>query len=93
MSADTELSALLHETRRFPPPADFSAAANAQPDIYDHAAKDRVGFWAEQAGYLSWDRPWESGAELESTVCAMVRGWSAQCVGELRGSARRGWHR
>ena len=60
MSADTELSALLHETRRFPPPADFSAAANAQPDIYDHAAKDRVGFWAEQAGYLSWDRPWES---------------------------------
>jgi acetyl-CoA synthetase len=60
MSADTELSALLHETRRFPPPADFSAAANAQPDIYDHAAKDRVGFWVEQAGHLSWDRPWES---------------------------------
>ena len=60
MSADTELSALLHETRRFPPSAEFSAAANAQPDIYDHAAKDWLGFWAEQAGYLTWDRPWES---------------------------------
>ena len=60
MSADTELSALLHETRRFPPSAEFSAAANAQPEIYDHAAKDRLGFWAEQAGYLTWDRPWES---------------------------------
>ena len=60
MSPDTELSALLHETRRFPPSPEFSDAANAQPEIYDHAAKDRLGFWAEQAGYLTWDRPWEA---------------------------------
>ena len=60
MSPDTELSALLHETRRFPPSPAFSDAANAQPEIYDHAAKDRLGFWAEQAGYLTWDRPWEA---------------------------------
>jgi acetyl-CoA synthetase len=39
---------------------EFSDGANAQPEIYDHAAKDRLGFWAEQAGYLTWDRPWES---------------------------------
>ena len=45
-----------HETRRFPPPADFAARRNAQPEIYEQAAKDRLEFWAEQAGHLTWDR-------------------------------------
>ena len=47
--AGESLSALLHETRRFEPPKDFAAAANAQPEIYALAAADRLAFWEEQA--------------------------------------------
>ena len=55
---ETELSALLTETRRFPPPAEFSARANAQPEIYARASADRLAFWADEAGRLDWDTPW-----------------------------------
>jgi acetyl-CoA synthetase len=60
MTADAELSALLHEDRRFPPPADFAAAANAQPGIHERAATDRLAFWAEEARRLNWEQPWET---------------------------------
>jgi acetyl-CoA synthetase len=52
------LSALHHEARRFPPPPDLAAAANAQPGIYEEAAADPVAWWAEQAKGLQWDTPW-----------------------------------
>jgi acetyl-CoA synthetase len=52
------LSALMHETRRFSPPPELAAAANAQPDIYAEAAADPQAFWAHQAEALTWDRPW-----------------------------------
>ena len=55
---DDTLSALLHEERRFPPPADLAAAANAQPGIYEEAAADPVAFWERQARQLQWDQPW-----------------------------------
>jgi acetyl-CoA synthetase len=58
------LEALHTETRRFPPP-DWSSTANAQPSIYDDAAADRVGFWEEQARWLSWDQPWSAALEWE----------------------------
>ena len=54
------LSALLHETRRFDPPADFAARANAQPSIYAEAAKDPPAWWAEQAENLQWDRHFDT---------------------------------
>jgi acetyl-CoA synthetase len=54
------LSALLHETRTFPPPADLAAQANAQPGIYAEADKDRIGFWEEQARALTWAQPWST---------------------------------
>ncbi|HUR75321.1 MAG TPA: acetate--CoA ligase [Sporichthya sp.] len=57
MSSDA-LSNLSHEDRHFDPPAAFAAAANAQPDLYDHAAKDRLAFWGEQAEALSWAEKW-----------------------------------
>jgi acetyl-CoA synthetase len=53
------LSNLLHETRRFPPPPELAAAANAQPGLYEYAAQDRLGFWAGQAAALDWDRQWD----------------------------------
>ncbi len=59
MSSDA-LSNLMHENRRFEPPAEFAAAANAQADLYDHAAKDRLAFWAEQAEALAWEQKWDA---------------------------------
>src|SRR5699024_8798603 len=36
----------------------FAANANAQPDMYDRAKADRLGFWAEQAReFLTWEKP------------------------------------
>jgi acetyl-CoA synthetase len=55
---EVELDALLHENRRFEPPAELATNANAQPDIYDKAAGDRLGFWEEQARELTWDTDW-----------------------------------
>ena len=57
------LSALHHETRRFDPPAELAAKANAQPAIYEEAAADPIGWWAGQAEQLAWDRPWDKVLE------------------------------
>ncbi|HTW99436.1 MAG TPA: acetate--CoA ligase, partial [Acidimicrobiales bacterium] len=51
------LSALLHENRRFEPPAELAARANAQPGIYEEAGADRLAWWAEQARRLRWEAP------------------------------------
>ena len=51
------IDSLLHEDRHFAPSAEFSANAIAQPDIYDRARADRLGFWAEQARELHWHTP------------------------------------
>src|SRR3954454_23322365 len=48
------LSNLLHEERRFDPPADLAAKANVTQQTYDAATADFEGFWAEQAERLSW---------------------------------------
>jgi acetyl-CoA synthetase len=48
------LSNLLHENRRFEPPADLAANANVKADAYDAAAADPDAFWAEQARRISW---------------------------------------
>ncbi|WP_153395945.1 acetate--CoA ligase [Ornithinicoccus halotolerans] len=54
--ADETLSNLLHEQRNFPPSEEFAAQANGRPELYDAAATDREGFWAEQArSLLTWD--------------------------------------
>jgi acetyl-CoA synthetase len=59
------LSALLHETRRFPPPPEFAAQANAQPGIYEEAAEDAVAWWATQAERITWDTPFEQVLEWD----------------------------
>ena len=51
---DDALSNLLHENRRFPPPADLAANANVTAETYAAAEADFEGFWAEQAKRLSW---------------------------------------
>ena len=53
------LANLASETRSFAPPPQFAAQANATEALYDKADADTMGFWAEQAGRLHWDQPWE----------------------------------
>ena len=57
MSQDA-LSNLANENRLFPPTAEFSAQANAQPEMYVEAAQDRLAFWDQQAERLHWDEKW-----------------------------------
>ncbi len=54
---------LSQESRLFPPSQSFAAQANAKPDLYAHADKDRLAFWEEQARELTWDKPWNQVLE------------------------------
>ncbi|SOC57949.1 acetate--CoA ligase [Ornithinimicrobium cerasi] len=54
------LSNLLHEERTFPPSEAFAAQANGTAELFDRAAEDREGFWAEQARrYVRWETDFE----------------------------------
>ena len=58
MSDSPQGGNLLNEERRFPPSPEFQRTAIAKPELYAAAAKDRVGFWADQArGLLHWHTP------------------------------------
>lgn len=49
---------LLHEARRFPPSDEFAANAVARAELYERAAEDRLGFWADQSReLLHWHTP------------------------------------
>ncbi len=49
---------LLHEARRFPPSEEFAANAVADAEMYERAAADRLGFWADEARELvHWHKP------------------------------------
>ena len=56
-------TSILKETRLFPPPASFAAAAlisAAERDrLAEWAANDPDAFWAEQAKSLDWYKPWD----------------------------------
>jgi acetyl-CoA synthetase len=54
---DETLSNLLHEGRRFPPPAALAEHANVKADVYDRADQDRLAFWAEAAQRITWAEP------------------------------------
>jgi len=60
--ADVEatIEALLSEQRVFEPPKEFvSQALWSDPVIYERAAADPEGFWAEQAEAIDWYRKWD----------------------------------
>ena len=60
------LDNLGNEQRRFAPSPEFTAQANAQPDIYEVAARDRLKFWESQADNLHWDKKWEQVLDWKS---------------------------
>jgi acetyl-CoA synthetase len=64
--ADVEatIEALLSESRVFEPPEAFRARANwNDPAVYERAAADPEGFWAERAADLHWYEPWSQVME------------------------------
>ena len=72
------IDALLLEERRYPPPADFAAQANAQPEIYDRdfeefwetEGRERITWFAPFEELFEWDLPyakWYVGGKLN--VC------------------------
>jgi acetyl-CoA synthetase len=60
------IEALFDETRTFPPQPAFAAHAVANdPTVYEQAAADYQGWWAEQASTLEWFTPWDTVLEWE----------------------------
>ncbi|HEY0888820.1 MAG TPA: acetate--CoA ligase [Nocardioides sp.] len=57
--SDETLSNLLHENRRFEPPAELAAHANLTAAAYDEAAEDVLAFWSRQAERLTWAQKWD----------------------------------
>jgi acetyl-CoA synthetase len=57
------IETLFEEHRRFPPPPEFAAHANAQPGIYEEAEKDFEAFWAGWARKLEWMKPFTKTLE------------------------------
>ncbi|WP_345799939.1 acetate--CoA ligase [Microbacterium sp. AZCO] len=54
----SQIDHLLDETRRFAPSDDFAANAVGTAELYERAADDREGFWADQARDLvHWHTP------------------------------------
>src|SRR5579863_4548000 len=61
-SADAlrHIDALLEERRSIEPFETFRAhALVSDPSIYDRAEADPEAFWAEEAGRLTWSKPWD----------------------------------
>jgi len=57
--SEETLSNLLHENRRFEPPADLAASANVTAQAYAEADADREAFWAKAAERLTWAQRWD----------------------------------
>ena len=62
----TQLENLSYEGRRFAPSPEFVAQANAKPELFDAAKKDRLKFWADQAEALHWDKKWDQVLDWQS---------------------------
>ncbi len=80
------IEALLDERRTFPPSPEFVAQALVADDaLYQSAAQDRLGFWAEQAARLDWIEPWSevldwSGAPFAKWFVGGKLNVSANCL-------------
>ena len=90
----SEIDALLHEDRRFPPPAPLREAANvSDPEIYEHAARDPEAFWAGFAKELEWSRLWDKVLDWKSPHARWFDGGklnaSVNCVDRHVRGARR----
>ncbi len=88
------LEALLHEARLFKPSDEFRRQANAgDAAIYERAARDLEGFWAEESQRLDWIEPWTKVLEWDAPWAKWFVGGklnvTANCVDRHAASERR----
>lgn len=88
------IEALLQEDRSFPPPPSFAAQANLRdPEIYQRAAEDVEGFWADVARELHWFKPWDATLKWEPPFAQWFVGGKLNaaynCVDRHLSTARR----
>jgi acetyl-CoA synthetase len=62
--SSSPIDSVLNESRSFPPPSAFAKDARVKSlaeyeALYERAARDPDGFWAEVAGELEWAQPWQ----------------------------------
>jgi acetyl-CoA synthetase len=67
-SPNPTITSVLKETRSFPPPPEFAAAARIKSlaeyeKLWRRAKDDPEGFWAEQAESLAWMKRWKKVLE------------------------------
>jgi len=90
----TDIDVLLQEHRKFEPSKTFQQHANASsPEIYERAARDPEGFWAEMASTLEWSKPWKNVLEWDAPWAKWFTGGtlnaSVNCVDRhVRGAMR-----
>ena len=68
MPDSNSIESILHESRMFPPPKEFSDSAEVKTfeeyeKLYAEAAADPEAFWATQAENLHWFKKWETVLE------------------------------
>jgi acetyl-CoA synthetase len=90
----SEIDNLLQETRQFPPTEHWRTHASVTDrKIYDRAARDPEGFWADFARELEWIRPWDTVLTWKSPHARWFDGGklnaSANCVDRHVRTARR----
>jgi len=64
--SEETLSNLLHEDRRFEPPADLAANANVGAEAYDEAERAPVAFWEKAAERLTWETKWDRALDWDN---------------------------
>jgi acetyl-CoA synthetase len=76
------ISALLTEDRRYEPDPEFRAQAVVNdPSIYERAARDPEGFWAEQAKSIDWFTPYSKVLEWTPPSPGSQPPWAKWFVG------------
>jgi acetyl-CoA synthetase len=88
------LEALLTEERRFPPPSDFRAQANANdPELYRRARENPEEFWAEWARQLEWFKPWRHVLQWKPPHAKWFGGGKLNAAHNCLDRHLRGWRR
>jgi acetyl-CoA synthetase len=63
------IDTLLLKERRYEPPPEFAAHANAQPEIYERPFEE---FWREGCERVNWFEPFEGLFEWEAPYAKIV---------------------